>query len=362
MSKKPIRASKSNDTLQPDYHVFDHRTMIGTTLEDIRDHIEALASEKGEYSLVCGRYGDRPVPAAGLRFENRTAAQAAARATEQYRAALRQYDPRLPYYDVIAQQETGVSDPLEGRYSRTLIENERRSSDEKDDKNEEWLLSDPVLAGESSDFVATDEPPESGETPERRRLIEFCHHVAAAVFETLSEGGYEQVESAVMDAYFELAETVSDPDDLCLCLLESMATTLDAKLEPAEQAVILSRAADRLDALPAAEEPVGATFGRLQRHGLVGSYDLLSSSIDSARKRSVVIHMPRYALSPRSGRLPVFPIIIDLVRHGLEGVPSAVWAVPVEDGWRLTFVFTNGTESDGTAPSGLASAPIGSSA
>ncbi|MFC7194060.1 hypothetical protein ACFQL4_04340 [Halosimplex aquaticum] len=39
--------------------------MIGTTLTDIRERIEALATEDGSYYVVCGRTGERPVPAAG---------------------------------------------------------------------------------------------------------------------------------------------------------------------------------------------------------------------------------------------------------------------------------------------------------
>jgi len=57
--------------------------MIGTTLVDIRDHIEALAGADGEYYVACGRTGDRPVPISGLRFEGRATAQSAARAAEQ---------------------------------------------------------------------------------------------------------------------------------------------------------------------------------------------------------------------------------------------------------------------------------------
>lgn len=83
--------------------------MIGTTLGDVRDHIDALSSADGDYYLVCGRSGDRPVPAAGLRFGSRPAALAAARATEQYRRALRRYDSRLPVYDVIACQDGPVA-------------------------------------------------------------------------------------------------------------------------------------------------------------------------------------------------------------------------------------------------------------
>ena len=67
--------------------------------------VEALASPTGEYVLRCCRIGDRPVPAAGLRFESRPAARVAARVTEQYRAALRQYDPSLPRHDVVVCQE-----------------------------------------------------------------------------------------------------------------------------------------------------------------------------------------------------------------------------------------------------------------
>jgi len=37
-------------------------------------------------------------------------------------------------------------------------------------------------------------------TLERRNPVEFCHRVAGAVFETLSDEGYDAVETAVMDA------------------------------------------------------------------------------------------------------------------------------------------------------------------
>lgn len=82
-------------------------------LTELRTHIETLASETGEYSLRCCRFGDRPVPAAGLRFDTRPVARAAARATEQYRAALRRYDPSLPCYDIVVCQatQTAETDP-----------------------------------------------------------------------------------------------------------------------------------------------------------------------------------------------------------------------------------------------------------
>lgn len=159
--------------------------MIGATLEEIRAHIEDLASETGDYYLVCARYGDRPVPASGLRFESRATARAAARATEQYRTALRRYDPQLPYYDVIVCQDIEVADQ-----TRQRVDGDSPTEQDPDD----WTLSEPVL---------------DTSAPDRQNLVEFCHHVAAAVFETLSDHEYEAVESAIMDAYFDLAERLA---------------------------------------------------------------------------------------------------------------------------------------------------------
>jgi len=58
--------------------------MVGMTLAEIRTHIETLASSDGEYYIVCGRTGDRPVPAASERFVDRATARNAARATERW--------------------------------------------------------------------------------------------------------------------------------------------------------------------------------------------------------------------------------------------------------------------------------------
>lgn len=74
----------------------------------LRERLESLACDRGEYYLVCGRYGDRPVPATGCRFESRAVAQQAADVTERYRATLREYDPQLPQYDIIVCQTPAV--------------------------------------------------------------------------------------------------------------------------------------------------------------------------------------------------------------------------------------------------------------
>ncbi len=205
--------------------------MVGTTLVEIREHIEALASDDGDYYLACARTGERPVPAAGMRFDGRAAARNAAQATEHYRAALRRYDPRLPCYDVIVREDAGPRATTNGTTDR---------------------------AGDGPPTRGSNAAGRAAET-DRRSLVEFCHRVAAAVFESLSDAGHRAVESVVMDAYFELAERVDDPDDLCLCLLESVATELAARLSAAEQADVIARAASLLAPADSSDRPIPAT-------------------------------------------------------------------------------------------------------
>lgn len=288
--------------------------MIGTTLNDIREHIEELASDDGQYYIVCGRTRDRPVPTDGLSFRSRAVARAALRATEQYRAALRRYDPRVPYYD--------------------LIVCERPTAESGDSRQDDWALSEPV--------VTTPDP-------EQRTLVEFCHRVAAAVFETLSASGYSTVERAVMDAYFELAETITEPDELCFRLLESMATELGTALAPTEQASILTTAASRLPPVEPASQPVRVTCDELQQSGLISTYSYSPVSYDrDRRERLVVVELSGYALSVQEGRLPVLPFVLDLYRRDLDRAPSELLVEPDGDDWRLTIEF-----ADTTAPAGL---------
>jgi hypothetical protein len=300
--------------------------MIGTTLVELRTHIDALASADGDYHVVCGRTGDRPVPVAGKRFDKRATARSAARAAEQYRTALRRYDPRVPRYDPIVCQDTG---PL-WTTDRT----------QQSGESHQRSLSEPVLDG-------------GAPTADRRDRVEFCHRAAGAVFETLSEGGYSSVESAVVDAYLELAEALTDPDDLCLRLLESVATEFGRQLTPADQSGILAGAASRLPATDSADQPVSAALSTLERRGLLGSYVRSPWSTDLAGgTRSVVARLSGYALSPRQDRLPVLPLALELYRHDPGWRPVSMDAVDVDDGWRLTLVLARDTE-----PSGLASAP-----
>ncbi|WP_138797337.1 hypothetical protein [Halostella sp. PRR32] len=93
--------------------------MVGDTLYEIRDHIDALRSDGGPFYIVCARTGERPVPVADARFDNRNTAAEAARIASEYRTALRRYDPSLPYRDLIVCEDEWVG--AEGSEADDLI-------------------------------------------------------------------------------------------------------------------------------------------------------------------------------------------------------------------------------------------------
>jgi hypothetical protein len=299
--------------------------MVGPTLVDIREHIETLATSDGRYYVACGRTGDRPVPATGSRFPDRATARAAARATEQYRSALRRYDPQVPFYDLIVCEESPRDEVLTpGRSSGSGAPRRQRS-------------------------VRTDDA-----APERRELVEFCHRVAGAVFESLPETGYDSVERAVMDTYFELAERVGGLDELCLCLLESLAGELDERLSPAEQAEVLADAAVRLETRTDADGSLDGTLDALKRHGFLESYTHSPRASEvGGGTAPAVVEVSGYALSARNDRLPVLPLTLELHRHHANRPPRSVAVRAVDEGWQLRVV-RGGTGSHG----GLVRAPI----
>ncbi|MFC7232427.1 hypothetical protein ACFQMM_15440 [Saliphagus sp. GCM10025308] len=297
--------------------------MVGTTLQAIRTHLEGLASEGGEYSLVCARYGDRPVPAADLRFESRATARLAARATEQYRETLRRYDPQLPYYDVIVRQEhpPGNWDVVGKRDSST------RATD---------------------GFAANARSKSDAERriDERRDLVGFCHRVVGAAFETMSTHGYDALESAVMDAYLALAKRLSSPDGLCLCLLESTAIELATKLSPAEQVTFLSATAARLNASDdpspvRVERSIDESLSRLRAVGILETVECVrTGTAETATRtsRRAVISLGEYALSPNGGRLPLLPVVVEWFRCQQAWLPVSATASDSTNGWRIEVV------------------------
>ncbi|MCY4732241.1 hypothetical protein KY092_16935 [Natronomonas gomsonensis] len=288
--------------------------MIGTTLGDIRDHIESLASEDGRYYVACARTGCRPVPADELAFDSRASARAAAQATEQYRATLRRYDPQVSYRDIIVREE------LPG-----------------------WEASDGTpLADRTRELPPT--PPERGGTD----AIEFCHTVASVVFEAIAGSAHGDLQDAIMDTYLDAAEAVASPDELCLRLLESIATELDERLAPEEQAAVLREAAANLprdDGGVLAPEPLAETLDSLEAVGLVDDYRIeRCSAASGGESRSWTVCIEGYSLDGTPGRVVTLPLVVQLFdRLATRSVTiSGAERVEGSGSWRLS-IETNTT-------------------
>ncbi|QLD86257.1 hypothetical protein HWV23_11165 [Natronomonas halophila] len=257
--------------------------MSGSTLADIRRHLESLSDPKGRYYLVCARTGERPFPADGLRFATRKTAAEAADAAAAYRAELRRWDELLPPRDFV-------------------------------------VCEDPYLSPSAD-------------------LVDFCHEVAGAVFETLSTRGYADIENAVIDTYLEAAERVEDRDRLCLLLLECMAQEL-ATLSADEQATVLRAASERLSEPAAALDPISGTLDRFTRLTLIEGYEYRRE--DDAWQVAV----DGYELADGEA-LPTLPFAVEYFRRNPEGTPAIRAAERDEDGWRFRVV------DDASAPDGL---------
>ncbi len=272
--------------------------MIGTTLSDIRTHIESLASPEGAYYLVCGRTGDRPVPADGLAFDCRPTARAAATATEQYRTALRRYDPQLPCYDIIVCQRAAAVRSTKDQPCRLSAE---------------------------------------------RSTVDFCHTVAGVVFETIADAPHANLQRAIMDRYLSLAETIANPDELCLRLVEAIATELDARLSPAEQAEVLRTAAGRLSmptTTPTAA-PLEAALDSLQSVSILDGYSVDCQSVRCASTRWELT-LEGYPLG-NAEHIVTLPLVVECFRRlsavdlRISGVERTATAPP---SWRLTLTAT----------------------
>jgi hypothetical protein len=271
--------------------------MVGNTLREIREHIDALRADGGPFYLVCARTGERPVPVADARFDDRSTAAEAARTAAEYRTALRRYDPSLPYRDLIVCED-------------------------------EWVGS----GGSNADD-----------------LIAFCHDVAGVFFEALSEHGYGGIERDVFDDYLAAAETV-DRDELCLELLRSLVDALSESLPPEDQAALVAYAADRLPAPDPAENPVDASLARLRDVDLIADYAVTATK---GPERNWEVTLSEYALAGTNGRLPTLPLVVDLLRRIPDADVTARDARVTDDGWRLTV--TAGSEGP---PTGLISVDV----
>lgn len=257
--------------------------MVGRTLVEIRARLESLADPSGRYYLACARTGERPFPATGLRFLDRETAVEAADAASAYRVELRRWDRRLPPRDFV-------------------------------------VCEDPYVAPDAD-------------------LVNFCHEVAGAVFETLSERGRGAVEDAVMDEYLAAAERVEDRDRLCLLLLDCVTAEL-ADLPATEQAAILWATAGRLSAPPSGLDPVAGTLDRFARLALLEEYDC------SREASAWNVRLGGYELADGE-RLPTLPFVVEYLRRADGEVPAIRAVEGGGDHWRFRVV------RDADGPDGL---------
>ncbi|MFC7057901.1 DUF7551 domain-containing protein [Halovenus salina] len=185
--------------------------------------------------------------------------------------------------------------------------------------------------------------------------IEFCHQVAGALFETLSNEGYDEIERAVMDAYFESAETISSRDVLCLRLLEQMAAELDSQLSNTTQASVLGQAAAQLPVSSTQETTLTAAFDRMEAIELLDSYSTSPWTVDPVDgERQCQITVAEYALSPLDTAIPTLPITIDLLCRQPDTTFTVSGVTRTNsDTWQFTLT----ADVDGE-PAGLTTAPI----
>jgi len=267
--------------------------MIGRTLTEIRGELASLADPGGDFYVQCGRTGERPVPVDGRRFPDRASAVEAVRIAHAYRATLRRYDPRAPWYDFVVCEGDGTT---------------------FDDR--EWSFPTTSAMDEGS----------------RRSLVAYCHDVAGAVFEALSASDHDSVERSVMDAYLAAAESTRDRDRLCLQLLATMATELQDRLSDTARAEALQRATVHLPAVLGTRTPVRDALEHLQSRGLLAEYELVDGPW--GRPRTVVVR--DYELTPTDGRLPTLPLSLETVRRAPGRPPVVSGAARVDDGWAVT--------------------------
>lgn len=269
-------------------------------LRTLRNRIDALASDTGEYYVLCARTGEQPLPVAGRRFEDRLLAAAAARATEQYRRELAQRDPQAPLYDPIVCQASAAEAPPSGPSAPDQ---------------------DPPLAIDGRPAAAGD------------GLRSFCHDVADAVFRALADRGHDAVEDAALAAYRDRAAEIADRNALCLYLLEVVATGLRRELPLDERVWVLRTAADRLPSAPG-DDPVPASLDDLAARSLVTDYRIDARPVgDEGRWR---IDLRGYPLGDREDALPTLPLTMALLRRRPGGVAISEAHRLAPFRWRIT--------------------------
>jgi len=236
--------------------------MVGRTLSDIRARLDELSVAVGPYRVVSAKTGDGPFPVTGLQFPNRATAAEAATVASAYRRALRRYDPQVTVHDLVV-TEAATLDPG-------------------------WP-----------------DPPQT--------VPEYCHAVAGALFETLSDR-HGPVERTVMDAYLDAAERTTDRERLCLTMLERSAEALEARLPTSEQATVLAATAGRLPPVEPDGEPLADTLASLRATGLLAEY-AIEPTPGGPGRRTKRVTLEGYRPSLSAERCPVLPVAVELFRR-----------------------------------------------
>jgi hypothetical protein len=260
--------------------------MVGRTLSDIRTRLDDLSVAVGPYRVVSAKTGDGPFPVTGLQFPDRATAAEAATVASAYRRALRRYDPRVTVHDLVVTESATLGAPSPA-------------------------------------------PP--------RTVPEYCHAVAGALFETLSDR-HGPVERTVMDAYLEDAERTSDRERLCLTMLERAAEALDAQLSRTEQSSVLLATAGRLPIRNVDEGPLADALQTLKATGVLAAY-AIESTPGGPGRRAQRVRVDGYRPSLSADRCPVLPVVVELLRRTAVA-PHITDATRTASGWAFVVATT----------------------
>jgi len=263
--------------------------MVGRTLADIRARLDELSVAVGPYRVVSAKTGDGPFPVTGMQFPDRATAAEAATVASAYRRALRRYDPRVTVHDLVVT--------------------------------------------EAATLDATNaEPP--------RTVPEYCHSVAGALFETLSDR-HGPVERTVMNDYLDAAERTTDRERLCLTMLERSADALETRLSTGEQATVLMATASRLPSPETDEDPLADALASLRSTGLLADYSVVPTP-EGPGRRAQRVTLEGYRPSLSVDRCPVLPVVVELVRRTALA-PRITDVTRTPTGWAFT-IATAGDE------------------
>jgi hypothetical protein len=118
---------------------------VAVTVRNARDVVADLACEDGAFVVVGKETGVSPDPVSAVAFETYAAAERARDAAARYRAAMRDLDPGLPTFDLVAcERQSGTVELATVRESTTErrgngLPQARQTVTATGDRRDEWL-------------------------------------------------------------------------------------------------------------------------------------------------------------------------------------------------------------------------------